>query len=207
MLLPLWYAIILGCLFAAIPIILYRCSRLYPPPKYSILTRTISGLGSLEHPKSAKFFNPMMVCMGIIMSFFPYFLLQVLPPRLFTYIGIGALFVVAAGLIMVGLFPEEKETAHMTAAFMCLGGSLISNIFLLYPILLSDLSIAVTIAQIAVLIVCVPLAISAVKTLPTYEADQPISKLLLNLNIWEWSQFITLQIWLFIVYLNLLMLP
>jgi hypothetical membrane protein len=203
MLLPLWYAIVLGIAFIIYPILLLICIKLYPPPKYSIFTRTISGLGLPEH-KSAKVFNPTLISMGIIMIPFPYYVFQVLPATILSYIGIGAFFCVPSGLILVGIFPEHKETAHMVAAVLSLGASIISSGFLLIPILQSDLSIIVTLVQIIVLAIAVPLAIAAANQMPSYTPDMPIEKLIYNLNFWEWSQFIALQTWIVAIYINLL---
>jgi len=202
MLLPMWYAILLGIAFIIFPILLLICIRLYPPPKYSIFTRTISGLGFPEH-KSAKIFNPTIITMGIIMIPFPYYIFQILPANWPTYIGIVAFFCVPIGLIFVGIFPEHKETPHMIAAVLSLGASTIANAFLLYPVLQSRLNILITIIQIIVLLISVPLAIAATK-LPSYVPDTPIEKLLYNINFWEWSQFLTLQAWMVALYINLL---
>lgn len=203
MLLPLWYAILVGIAFIIFPILLLVCFRLYPPPKYSIFTRTISGLGLPEH-RSAKLFNPMIIIMGLILIPFPYYLFQILPANWLTYIGIVAFFCVPIGLMLVGIFPEHKETAHMVAAVLSLGASIIANAFLLYPILLSGLNIIITIIQILVLSISVPLAIAARKQLPSYIPDAPIDKFLYNLNFWEWSQFLALQVWIVALYINVL---
>ena len=208
MLLPFWYAILLGVVFIIYPILIVICIHRYPPPKFSILSRTISGLGGPDHPKSAKIFNPTVIIMGILTFPMPYFILQVLPLNVLTYIGIVAFFCIPAGLIIVGFFPEDKNTPHMTAAVMTLGGALISNIFLLYPVLISDLSIAITIIQVITLIICIPLAYSAAIQLPseTWESDVKIEKLIENINFWEWAIFIDLQIWIIAFYINLLIL-
>ena len=205
MLLPLWYSILLGIAFIIFPILLLVCVRLYPPPKYSIFTRTISGLGLPEH-RSAKIFNPTIIIMGLILIPFPYYLFPILPANWLTYIGIVAFFCVPIGLMLVGIFPEHKETAHMFAAVLSLGASIIANAFLLYPILLSDLNIVITIIQILVLSISVPLAIAARKQLPSYTPDTPIDRLLYNLNFWEWSQFLALQAWIVALYINTLII-
>jgi len=203
LLLPLWYEILFGITFIGFLISLGICTQLYPPPKYSLLTRTISGLGHPDH-KSAKIFNPTMITMGIILAPLPYFLIQVLPASWLTNIGIGAFFCVPAGLILVGVFPEHKESRHIIAAVLSLGGSLLANGFLIYPIFVSPLSNFIIGIQIIILIVCVPLTISAAKQLPSYTPDQRIEKILYNLNLWEWTQFLTLQTWIFALYLNLI---
>jgi hypothetical membrane protein len=204
MLLPIWYAILFGITVIGFLISLFICTRLYPPPRYSILTRTISGLGHPDH-KSAKIFNPIMITMGVVLALFPYFLLQVLPVSWLTNIGIGTFFCVPAGLILVGVFPEHKESGHLVGAVLCLGGSLLANGFLIYPIFISPLSNFIIVIQIIILIVCVPLSISAAKQLPSYIPDQRIEKILYNLNLWEWSQFLALQTWIFALYLNFIL--
>ncbi|MFX1297749.1 MAG: DUF998 domain-containing protein [Promethearchaeota archaeon] len=201
MLLPLWYAILLGLGFIIFLILIFYCIRLYP--NYSIFTRTISGLGHPDN-KSAKIFNPAIIVMGILLILFPYYVFQVLPAIWLTYVGIGLFFCVPIGLILVGVFPEHKEAGHMVAAALSIGGALLTNIFLFYPILISDLSIIVTVTNVIVLITCVPLAIAAQKTGSSYVPDQHVEKILHNLNFWEWTQFIVLQTWMFTLYLNLL---
>ncbi len=207
MILPLWYALLLGISLIIYPILLIICIKRYPPPKYSILTRTISGLGLPEH-RSYKIFNHTVVYMGLLMMPFPYFVFQVLSKSWLTYIGTGAFFFIPLGLILVGLFPEHKDTPHMIAAVCSIGGALITNIFLLYPILISNFSIAITILQIGVLIICIPLAYSASIQLPseTWQPDQKIEKILENINLWEWMVFLALQIWIAALYINLLIL-
>ena len=94
----------------------------------------------------------------------------------------------------------------MIAGGLGMGGLIIANIFLLYPIFISDLSIIITVITIITLLNCIPLAIAARKTMGTYVPDQPIEKLIYNLNLWEWSQFILLQLWIVSLYINLLFL-
>jgi hypothetical membrane protein len=203
MILSLWYAILLGIGIIGFIIIIVICTRLYP--NYSILRRTISGLGHPDY-RSAKLFNPTMFIMGFILFPFPFYLIQALPAHWTTIIGIIAFICNPIGLILLGIFPEHKETAHVIAGGLCMGGSIIANIFLLYPILISDLSKIIVVITIIVLLNCIPLAIAARKTMGTYVPDQPIAKLIYNLNLWEWSQFLLLQLWIIALYINLLFL-
>ncbi len=205
MFLPLWYTILLGIAFGSFAILILICIKLYSPPKYSILTRTISGLGSPEH-KSHKIFNPTVLVIGIILTPFPYFLLQVLPPSWMTTLGIILFFGVPLGLILVGIFPEDKETGHMIGAIMSIGGAFIANLLLFYPILQSSLHFVINLFQIIILIFCIPLAYSAVKHMPSYEPDKPIKKISYNTNLWEWSVFLSLQAWILALYINLIAL-
>jgi hypothetical protein len=144
--------------------------------------------------------------MGILISPLPYFLLQALPPMWMTYIGIGSFFAVPVGMILVGIFNEDKNTGHMTGAVFSFGGALIANIFLLYPVILSPLSSIVSISQILILIICVPLFYSFVKHMPSYIPDEPIDKWLYNINLWEWAAFFSLQAWIVAVFINLIVL-
>ena len=203
MILPLWYAILFGIGIIAFISIIIICTRRYP--NYSILRRTISGLGLPDY-RSAKLFNPAMSLMGILLFPFPFYLIPALPPHWTTTIGIIAFICNPIGLILLGLFPEHKETGHIIAAGLGMGGLIIANIFLIYPILISDLSKIIAVLTIITLFNCVPLAIAARKTLRTYVPDQPIDKLIFNLNLWEWSQFILLQLWIVAIYINLLVL-
>ena len=203
MILPLWYAILLAIAFGLFPVIILICLKLYPPPKFSILRRTISGLGSPDH-RSHKIFNPTMIIMGIIITPLPYFLLQVLPLNWMTTIGIITFFGVPVGLLFIGLFHENRNTGHMAGAYMSLGGSLLTNIFLFYPILESALNLAINLIQIIILIVCFPLAYAFVKHMPSYEPDKPIEKISHNVNLWEWSVFLSLIAWIAALYINLL---
>jgi hypothetical membrane protein len=205
MILPLWYAVLFGVGIIAVPIILAICIKLYPPPKYSILRRTISGLGEPPH-RGYKLFNPMMVTMGIFVLPLPYFLLQVLPPSWLAYVGIVILFAVPFGIIMVGLFHAGKPTGHMIGALSAFGGALIANVFLFYPFLISPLSIIISIMQLELFGICVPLFYAFFKHFPVYEPDVPIEKISHNLNLWEWSAFLSLLAWIIAVYINLLIL-
>ena len=201
MIFPLWYAILFGVSIISFIIVIIICIQLYP--KYSILTRTISGLGNQEK-RSAKLFNFTIAIMGFIMIPFPYYLFQVLLMRPITYIGIGIFFCNPIGLILLGIFPENKEKPHLVAAGLGMGGSLLANLILLYPILLSTLSIILVVITIIMLIFCVPLTISAIKNVRSYEPDKKVEKIIFNLNFWEWIQFIVLQIWIFALYVNLI---
>lgn len=203
MILPVWYAIVFGLALIAFPILLLYCIYLYP--NYSIFTRTISGLGNPDY-KSAKIFNPTIFIMGFVLLPFPYFVLQVLPTHWMTTIGIMAFFFNPIGLILVGLFPEHKNIPHMIAATFAMGGILIANIALVYPIFLSDLSIITVIISSITLFTCWPLFISAIKYTQSYTPDQPIDNILFNVNFWEWIQFIVLQTWISVLYINLLFL-
>ena len=87
-----------------------------------------------------------------------------------------------------------------------MGGLIIANIFLLYPIFISDLSKIIVVISIIPLLNAIPLAIAARKTMATYVPDQPIEKLIYNLNLWEWSQFLLLQLWIIALDINLLFL-
>ena len=203
MILPPWYAILFGIGIIVFITIIGICTRLYP--NYSILRRTISGLGHPDY-KSAKLFNPTLFFMGILLFPFPLYLLQALPAHWTTTIGIIAFLCNPIGLILLAIFPEHKETGHVIAGGLGMGGLIIANIFLLYPILISDLSTIIVVLTIITLFNCVPLAIAARKTLRTYVPDQPIDKLIFNLNLWEWSQFILLQLWIVAIYVNLLVL-
>jgi hypothetical membrane protein len=200
---PLWYAILFGIGIILFIIILLICTRLYP--NYSILRRTISGLGNPEY-KSAKFFNSAIFSMGILLFPFPYFLFQALPAQWLTYIGIGAFFCNPIGLILLGLFPEHKETGHIIAAGLGMGSLIIANIFLLYPILTSALSKFIVVITVISLMNSVFLAIAARKNAGIYVPDQPVEKIIYNLNLWEWLQFILLQTWIVAIYVNLLFL-
>ena len=94
----------------------------------------------------------------------------------------------------------------MAAAFMSLGGALLTNIFLFYPILESALNLVINLIQIVILIVCVPLAYAFVKHMPIYEPDKPIEKISHNANLWEWFVFLSLITWIVALYINLLVL-
>lgn len=201
MILPLWYAIVLGVSFIVFPLLIFYCTRLYP--NYSIFRRTISGLG-LPEKKSARIFNPTISIVGFILIPFPFFLLQALPAHWTTFVGIGSLICNPIGIILVGLFPEHKNVPHMVAAVLAMGGSLVANIFLLYSIQISAFHTIITIISIILLIVCIPLTFSFIKTGPSYVPDEKIDHIYENLNFWEWMQFITLQIWLLAIYLNLI---
>jgi hypothetical membrane protein len=203
MILPLWYAILFGIGIIGFITIIVICTRLYP--NYSILRRTISGLGHPDY-RSAKLFNPTLIIIGLLLFPFPFYLLQALPPHWTTSIGIIAFFCNPIGLVLLGFFPEHKETGHVIAGGLGMGGLIIANIFLLYPIFISDLSKVIVVITIITLLNGILLAIAARKTIATYVPDQPIEKLLYNLNLWEWSQFILLQLWIVALYLNLLFL-
>ncbi|MHA1131586.1 MAG: DUF998 domain-containing protein [Candidatus Helarchaeota archaeon] len=205
MLLPLWYAILLGIGFILLPILVGICIKLYPPPKYSILRRTISGLGSPEH-KSYKIFNPMMSGMGIALLPLPYFLMQALPPTWLTYSGSFVFSTIPIGMIIVGIFHEDKNTGHMTGAILAFGGALITNILLFYPVIQSALSIIITVIQVLVFAMCIPLFYAFIKYISVYEPDEPIQKIYLNINLWEWSAFLSLFAWIIALYINLLTL-
>ncbi len=202
MILPLWYAILFGIGIIVFITIIVICTRLYP--NYSILRRTISGLGHPDY-RSAKLFNPTLSVMGLLLFPFPFYLIQALPIHWTTTIGILAFFCNPIGLILLAIFPEHKETGHVITGGLGMGGLIIANIFLLYPIL-SDLSKIIVLIIIITLLNSVPLTIAARKTLGTYVPDQPIDKIVFNLNLWEWSQFILLQLWIVAIYINLLFL-
>ncbi|NVM54612.1 MAG: DUF998 domain-containing protein [Candidatus Helarchaeota archaeon] len=201
MVLPLWYAILFGLTFILESSLIVYCTRLYPD--YSIFSRTISGLGNPMY-KSAKIFNPTISIMGVILSPLPYYLLQVLPPHWMTSIGIGAFFCSPVGIFLVGIFHEERQIGHLIAATLGMGGLITANMVLLYPIFLSSLSNIITAITIISLITSIFLAIAGIKNIRTYIPNKRITKLLYNLNFWEWIQFIILQVWLGGIYINLL---
>ena len=201
MILPLWYAILFGIGYVLFNIIIIKCITLYP--NYSILSRIISGLGNTEQ-KSAKIFNPAILIMGVLLLPFPYYLFQVLPINLISYIGIGTFYSNPIGMVLLGIFPENKEKGHYVAAALGMGGLLLANIILIYPIILSSLNNTIVVITIIMLIFCVPLVISLIKNVRSYEPDKRIENLFYNLNFWEWFQFIMLQIWIIAVYINLL---
>lgn len=203
MLLPLWYAIMVGLVFIIFPIILLYCRHLYP--NYSIFTRTISGLGNPEH-RSTKIFNIAVITAGIILFLMPYYLFQVLPNHWMTWLGVIFLYHNRVGFILVGVFPEHKETPHIIAAVMGMGGAMLANLLLIYPILLSELNNLIVIPSFIALLISIPLLTALKKNMRSYVPDARIDKLLYNLNFWEWMQFIVLQVWSIFIYLNLLIL-
>jgi hypothetical membrane protein len=203
MIIPLWYSGILLVAFITFNTSLFIYTRIYP--NYSIKRNTISDLGGPE-AKTRKFFNPTVFIMGIILLPFPYFVYQALPQtNILSLIGIIIFYFVPVGMLLVGLFPKDKETPHVIAALLCFGGLLITNILLFQPILLSNINFLVLIISIIALVIAVPLLISFSQR-DKYEDGEEIEKLLHNLNLWEWIAFILLQIWMFSLYINLLFL-
>ena len=203
MILPLLYAIVLGAAFIIFNICLFIYTQIYQD--YSMKRNTISDLGGPE-AKTRKLFNPTVIIMGIILFPFPFFVYQALPQSNFlSLIGIIIFYCVPVGLIMVGIFPKDKETPHIISALLSFGGLLITNMVLFQPILFSDLNPIIIIITIIALIIAIPLLISFSQR-DKYEEEEEIKKLFHNLNIWEWVQFIMLQIWMFSLYINLLIL-
>lgn len=203
MIIPIPYAIIFGVTYIAFIIVIIICTQIYP--NYSILGRTISGLGNPEH-KTARIFNISIIIMGIVYLPFPYFLFLAMPKIILTYIGTFFFFLSPIGMILVGFFPENKEKMHAIAAVLAMGGPLLANLILIYPFLISNLNIIIPIISIILLILCVPLCISALKSLQSYEPDKKIEKIIFNINLWEWLQFIVLRIWVLAIYINLILI-
>jgi hypothetical membrane protein len=201
MILPLWYAILFGVVIIGFSIVIIICTRLYP--NYSMLTRTISGLGNPKY-KSHKLFNPAMMILGLATLPLPYYVYISLPPTPLTTIGCIFFICNPIGIFLVGVFNEEKNTGHIIGAVLGMGFLLFATMLLIYPLTQSDIfhPFIVAIAAIAI-INCVPLAYSAYKSARDYVGDVKIDRLLENINFFEWMEFLILQMLIISMYLNL----
>jgi len=144
--------------------------------------------------------------MGVCLLPFPFYLLQALPAIWMSYIGIGFFYCSPVGIILVGIFPEDKEVPHLIAAVLAFGGILIALMLLLYPIFISSLNKIIVGILIGLLLIAIPLTISQVKTGRSYVPDKRIDKLIYNINFWEWMQFLSLEVLIFSIFINLLIL-
>jgi hypothetical protein len=198
MILPLWYAIVLGLCFIIFFGLLYKCmtdKRLYP--NFSIFRDTISEVQDTSMG-SSKYINSAFALMGIVLLPFPYYIMHALPQGLWTTLSTIILYCNPIGLIILSIWPNFTNNMHYIGAGVAMGGSLLSMIFLIQPILLSSIINDILIINIICsLIICIPLVYSNV-------VSGSRAKIMHNPNFWEWLEFFSLQTFILGLFFNLI---
>ena len=195
---PIWYAIILGISFVIFYILLFVClfsKKLYPG--FSIYRDTISEVQDTSM-KTSKYINGAFAQFGILMLFFPPYVYQLLPNHFLSFSGCILLYCCPVGLIILSIWPNFTNSMHYIGAGVAMGGSLLSMIFLIYPLITSPFFNVILVIVISIsLLVCIPLVYSNVN----YGSR---ANLMHNPNFWEWFEFFMIQIWVLFLYLNLI---
>ena len=200
MALPLWYSITFPVVFVSFFILIYISYKKFP--HYSILTRTISGLGNLKR-KSGLFFDIGLILIGSSSIPLFYFLYQELPQSLLSSIGIVLLFVGGSvGSTLEGFFDESKLKPHLFSSFIAFGAIIIGSILLISPFLQSEaIPNWMVILNILIPITSVFCGISALYNIPYKPGiKKPI---LHNVNLWEWILFLVICLWISLIFIIL----
>jgi hypothetical membrane protein len=200
---PLWFTIFYPVAVAIFLVLLYLSMRLYKG--YSIFTRIVSDLGR-RNTLSCKIFNKAIVFYSIINLTIAYFLFIYLNQHfawsIYALIGLILLVITSIFGVVVGFVPEEngkKGRTHDIMAAILFIAYMVGALFLIYPFIISKLFWILPFTLLSI-VLSIFLFNATLKSWPYVISDvrRPIMK---NVCFWEWLFFISMMLWLFLVYL------
>jgi hypothetical protein len=206
MLIPLWFAISYPIAIIFFILILYFCSKKYPKKKhYSILSRSISGLGN-EKYESSKLFKEDFFFIPLANVFLISFLSLFLHKNNFSVISIYFLLIGEAATLITSFATEDfknkvKFIAHLIFSSIAFASTIIG--FILLGFSLKSMSILVIPFSFLPLLLGIFAGISVfynLKYVP--DVKKPILK---NINFWEWLMFFSIIFLFIFIYFILLL--
>jgi hypothetical membrane protein len=200
---PLWFVIFYPVAVAIFLIMLCLSIRLYKG--YSIFTRIVSDLGR-KNTLSCKIYNKAIVFYSIINLTIIYFLFVYLNQHFaFNIYGlIGLIFFAISSIfgIILGFVLEEdgkKGDKHNLLAGIMFFGYMLGSLMLVYPFIISKLFWIMPFTLLS-LVIFIFFLIASFNSWP-YVLSNVRKPIIKNICFWEWMLFLSMILWLFLVYI------
>lgn len=208
MLIPTWFAILYPAAIIVSLFMLYASSKQYPQKKhYSILSRSISGLGNKKY-KSCKLFREDIFFIPVINIILIYFLYLSLAKTTTVYVGIAFLIIGEISTILTSFATEDftnkrKFITHFVFSIIAFLFTIVGLIILAFVFKDSTIFKQVVPFNFLPIIFGILAGIAAIYNLK-YAPDvkKPLFK---NIDLWEWMMFFSIILCFVLIYFSLLL--